>query len=205
MTNMHITKLSGKLDGFRSLSSNTTTNPFCIKMNATTKDNIICKECYSMSMLKGFRKNAAPALQRNNDLLASRILEPHEIPTIIDMYFRIHTHGEILNLTHAINILNLVKANPHTTFGWWSKRKDIINKLFSPSYGGFGFKKPSNLIMIYNNPKIDDVIDTPPKWFDKTFNNVTSHPAENCTGQRCKDCLVCYTHNDTNTIIEKVK
>ena len=54
---MHITKLTGKLDGFRSLSSNTTTNPFCIKMNATNKNNIICKECYSMAMLKGFRKN----------------------------------------------------------------------------------------------------------------------------------------------------
>ena len=49
-------------------------------------------------------------------------------------------------------------------------------------------------------PFVDEV-----ETFNKTFNNVTSHPNENCTGQKCKDCMVCYTTNNINTIIEKVK
>jgi len=28
---------------------------------------------------------------------------------------------------------------------------------------------------------------------------------QNCTGQKCKDCLLCYTINNVQTIVEKVK
>ena len=49
----------------------------------------------------------------------------------------------------------------------------------------------------------------PPKGFDKTFNNVLEHEyqdKQNCTGQKCKDCRICYTiGNQINTIVEKVK
>ena len=48
----------------------------------------------------------------------------------------------------------------------------------------------------------------PPKYFDKTFNNVLEHEfteRQNCTGQKCKDCLVCYSVNDISTIVEMVK
>ena len=47
-----------------------------------------------------------------------------------------------------------------------------------------------------------------PKYFDKTFNNVLEHEhveQQNCTGQQCKNCLLCYQHNGVNTIVEKVK
>ena len=47
-----------------------------------------------------------------------------------------------------------------------------------------------------------------PKYFDKTFNNVLADeavPLQNCTGQKCKDCLLCYKHDTTPTIVEKVK
>ena len=48
----------------------------------------------------------------------------------------------------------------------------------------------------------------PPKHFDKTFNTVLEHEnkeLQNCTGQRCKDCLACYKFNDITTIVEAVK
>jgi len=28
---------------------------------------------------------------------------------------------------------------------------------------------------------------------------------QNCTGQKCKDCMLCYNHSTTDTIVEKVK
>lgn len=192
---MHISKLSGKLEGFRSLSSDTTSNEFCKKMHGA-KDGI-CTVCYSMKSLNGYRRNAVNALKRN-DYLSVRPLGDSEIPKLMDKYFRIHAHGEIINLQHAENILKLIKANPQTFFGWWSKRKDIVAELFSKH------KKPSNLNMIFSNSKIDAVMSSPPKYFDKTFNNITEGSA-NCTGQKCKDCLACYSKGTTDTIIEHVK
>ena len=68
---------------------------------------------------------------------------------------------------------------------------------------------PDNLILIYSNPRISNIMDTPPKYFDRTFNNVLEHEEverQNCTGQQCKDCLLCYTpNNGVTTIVEKVK
>ena len=48
----------------------------------------------------------------------------------------------------------------------------------------------------------------PPRHFDKTFNNVLENEfveQQNCSGQKCKDCLLCYKFNDITTIVEKVK
>jgi hypothetical protein len=59
---------------------------------------------------------------------------------------------------------------------------------------------------VWSNPVINKVINTPPAPFHRVFNNV-SHKGykENCTGQRCKDCLLCYTDSGVTTIVEKVK
>ena len=47
-----------------------------------------------------------------------------------------------------------------------------------------------------------------PKYFNKTFNNVTKDKVNNFNincYSKCVDCLLCYTFNDVTTIIEKVK
>jgi Zn-finger protein len=47
-----------------------------------------------------------------------------------------------------------------------------------------------------------------PKHFDKTFNTVVETDfieKQNCTGQKCKDCLLCYKKDTTSIIVEKVK
>lgn len=200
---IHISKMTGKLETFKAINSNTLTNSFCQKMSTSKRKNIICTECYSVSMLEGFRRNTVPALERNT-VLSERPITETEIEQIKkdlsrETHVRIHGHGEIINWQHAVNLLVIVERNPRIMFAWWTKRKDIINKLFTRT------GKPKNLIMIYSNPFVNKVLDNPPNWFNKTFNNVSSHPDENCTGQKCKDCMVCYTINDTKTIIEKVK
>jgi len=202
---IHISKLTGKLEDFRAISVNTLTNEFCNKMHKSKRKDHICPKCYSFALLTGFRKNVAPPLERNSRLLSSRLLSiDDELPFINDAYFRFDAHGELINHTHLLNYINIARKNHGCNFALWTKRKDLINKYFK-----LGLTKPDNLILIYSNPLVSSIMDTPPKYFDRTFNNVLEHEEverQNCTGQQCKDCLLCYTpNNGVTTIVEKVK
>jgi len=103
------------------------------------------------------------------------------------------------------NYCNIALFNPSTNFALWTKRKDIIKAYFSVN------KKPKNLILIYSNPIISKPITKPPLYFDKVFNAVYKEQfikEQNCTGQKCKDCLKCYNFSNKkkdNIIYEAVK
>ena len=202
---VHISNMTGKLAEFRAISTNTRTNTYCLEQHERAvehKTDNICGDCYSHTMLKGYRKNMAPALQRNSDLLSSRPLEPKEIPRILDSVFRFNAHGELINMQHLENLMSIVLDNPWCTFALWTKRVDLVFRWLRAN------DKPANLNLIYSNPKKSHIMSKPPKGFDKTFNNVLEHEykdRQNCTGQKCKDCRICYTVNDICTIVEKVK
>ena len=201
---VHISKMTGKLEGLKAISTNTITNNFCLKMNKVKSNNIICKYCYSHSMLNTYRKNMQECLQRNSNLLSTKELKDNQIPFINELYIRINAHGVLINEMHLHNIVLICNKYKRTNFALWSKRKDIVKKYFDNN------KKPTNLILVYSNPKINNIIDENniPKYFNKTFNNV-SHDKfkdkQNCTGQQCKDCFKCYEFNNINTIVEAVK
>mgnify|MGYP000341685641 CR=1 FL=1 len=119
-----------------------------------------------------------------------------------DAYFRFQQHGELINMTHFVNLMNIASDNPKTTFACWTKRKDILNKYRKEN------DIPENVIMVYSNPQINKILDEPPKGFDKVFNNVWKDHAvekQNCTGQKCMDCLRCYDKDKENVIVEAVK
>ena len=200
---VHISKMTGKLEGFKAISTNTTTNEYCIKQNANGKADNICTKCYSHTMLKSYRKNMQPALQRNSEALANKVLDIDLLPTILDAFFRFNAHGELINLTHLENLNRIAKKNPHCSFALWTKRNDLIAKYYATR------EKPDNLTLIYSNPRVGTIMRKPPKHFDRTFNNVLEHEhveEQNCTGQKCKDCRLCYTiGNNVNTIVEMVK
>jgi hypothetical protein len=213
--------MTGKLEEFRAISTNTLTNKFCHdnyvrgkKRNEEAGEVVdICGVCYSHEMLRGFRKNTAPALQRNSDLFPVRVLEQHELPIIMELYYRFDAHGELITetvdgikypkFTHIENYCRIAEHNPHCSFALWTKRTDIIGPFFDQR------AKPANLILIYSNKKVGTIMSKPPRHFDRTFNNVLVHEyveLQNCTGQKCKDCLLCYTpNNGVDTIVEKVK
>lgn len=203
MQTIHISIMTGKLDGLRAISTNTRTNDYCIKQNASGDPNNICTKCYSHTMLSSYRKNMQPALQRNSDALSAAPLAPDAIPRILDAVFRFDAHGELINDTHFSNLCAIATRNPRTSFALWTKRNDIVSKHFRSN------PKPVNLILIYSNPKISNIMRKPPRYFDRTFNNVLEHEhveQQNCTGQKCADCLLCYTPgNGVTTIVEKVK
>lgn len=200
---LHLSKMTGKLDGLRAVSTNTATNAYCVKQKERGAAGNICSVCYSHSMLATYRKNMAPALQRNSDLLAAAPLNPQDIPFIGDAFLRINAHGELINDIHFENVCRIAERNPHCAVALWTKRPDIVGRVLR------GRAKPANLILIYSNPKIGHIMAKPPAGFDRTFNNVPENEAvdrQNCTGQRCKDCLLCYTlGNGVDTIVEKVK
>lgn len=196
---IHITKGSGKMQDMRSINTNTTTNQFCIDQYHMEcgGHKRICKSCYSYSSLNAYRKNCQPAFQRNSDILASD--QPIDIPKLNDLYFRFHSHGELINDDHFIKYCEIADANPQTTFALWTKRVEFVrrNKVYIPD----------NLILIYSNPIIDQVMKEPPRGFHRVFNNVSkSYGGEaNCTGQKCMECLVCYKFDTDKVIIEHVK
>ena len=200
---IHISKMSGKLDGLRAISTNTVSNDFCQKMYNSGNGNNICTKCYSNKMLRTYRKNTQPALQRNSDLLSQAVDDAVLKATrILDSFLRLNAHGELINEQHLSNLVRLAELKPHANFTLWTKRKNIVRKYFD------NHEKPKNLILIYSNPRISSIMDSPPEYFDKTFNNVLEHESvdqQNCTGQKCADCLLCYTKNDVKTIVEKVK
>jgi hypothetical protein len=200
--NIKISTLTGKLKGFEAINTNTLTNSFCSKMRKT---DAICKNCYSAAMLEGLRKNCAPAWQRNSDIFSEKVLLSDQLPTINAHSFRFHAHGELINLVHLENYINISRKNPFTTFALWTKRKDLVNKFIRS-----GGVIPDNLILIFSNAKTDKVLNKIPAHFDKVFNASESGEVKEgqteCTGKSCMACMACYRKDNGHTIIvEKVK
>ena len=124
------------------------------------------------------------------------------LPVINSAFFRFNAHGELINEINLINYVNIAIKNPHCNFSLWTKRYDIIAKYFKNN------KKPKNFILIYSTPRINHILDKIPPYFDKTFSTVPEsehQDRQNCTGQKCKDCLLCYKLDTPAVIVEKVK
>ena len=199
---VNISKMTGKLDGILAINTNTLTNSFCIDQH-NRKNNSICNYCYSVNMLKTFRKSCVKSFQHNSEFLSSKVIHQDGLPIINAAFFRFSGHGELINDNHFINLINICVKNPSTNFALWSKRAPIIWDVLKTH------KKPRNLILVYSNPKINHVLKKIPDHFDKVFNNVTSG-AVNCSPKKgaCLACLKCYKFSKSkknNIIIEKVK
>lgn len=190
--------MSGKLAGLRAINTNTTSNPYCQKMQKTDS---ICSKCYSQNMLSTFRKSCVPEFERNSVTL-SKLIPIDQLPKFPnDRYMRHDGHGELVNSNHFANVCNLAIVNPQTTFTLWTKRTDIVRRHLRNN------AKPDNLILIWSNPKIG-TIKPVPRLFDKVFNVVQKDQhidRQNCTGQKCIDCLACYTHKGASVIVEAIK
>ena len=189
---------TGKLAGFQSLNTSVLENSFCSKMRETDS---ICKSCYAVTMekrFKGMRENICS----NGDLLSASILNYSELPAINSLYFRFHSVGELINEEHFINFVNITNKNPRTTFVLWTKRKNIVDSVLKD------IKKPENLILVFSDAKVDNSNQRIPANFDKMFSVYSKEGAQNVDincNKKCKDCLLCYQHNDVKFIRELLK
>ena len=197
---LKITQGSSKMEKLKSINTNTLTNEFCIKQSKNK--NSICYRCYSMHNLKTFRKSCVSSRQHNSNLLSKEIIHNQLLPTILDIYFRFSSDGELINDIHLINLLNICEKNKHTTFTLWTKRKDLVYKVQQKR------ELPKNLILIFSNSQVDKPLKSIPKLFHKTFNSVSksfNKAVVNCSG-KCVECLKCYVKdNNINQIVEVMK
>jgi hypothetical protein len=197
--------MTGKLNGIISINTNPLTNEFCQKMS---KSSGICKYCYSIKLMKGLRKNSVDKYQRNSIILSEIMLTKEQIYKMLpkldtEDIVRLHSHGELINIIHLKNFINIANAFENTIFALWTKRKDLIKKMKNFI--------PNNLILIYSNPTINSPCGVP-SGFHKTFNVFTKDYVKennitiNCGKLKCRDCLNCYTlNNNIHTINELLK
>ena len=191
---------SGKMLGIPSLNTDTTSNKFCQGMYNSNKENLICRECYSMSMLTTFRKNCKPKFLNNSKYLSSKIHSREYLPICPSNVGRFHSHRELINSNHLYNLINICLNQPMTTFTLWTKRKNIVTRVLK------NVDKPKNLILVYSNPYIDKLGVKLPKHFDKVFNNVSSRTSDVNCDRKCLECMKCYTLGEPTTqIIEVIK
>jgi hypothetical protein len=195
-----------KLDGFYSLNTSTLHNSFCQKMFSSDNDNLICHSCYAKNLEKRYFKKT-DKLDINARILSGSILLWDHVPFYpLLSVLRIHSIGELINDIHFINIVLIARKNPHCTVSIWTKRPDIVKRVFKS-----GYSKPDNLILIYSNPRVNlDVEIKPPEYFDKVFNNYTKeYSVENNVDinchKSCKNCMICYRQNNVEQIKELVK
>ena len=129
-------------------------------------------------------------MEENGKILSKRILKEEELPVTRKEYFRFQSHGELINDTHYINLINIAKKNPDSVFLLPTKRINIVNR-----YGKMGAE---NVILSYSEPLKNHLVEKLPEHFDRRFSVFTKEYAEehnidlNCHGKNCLECLQCY-------------
>ena len=197
---VHISKMSGKLEGLLAINTNPLTNDFCQQMSR--HPGFVCSDCYSRRMLSTYRKSCVPPFDRNAQELSSRVLDNKDLPSFkSNEIVRFNSHGELININHLHNIINICNKNSDTRFALWTKRATMVEDM----------NKPDNMVLIYSNPLLNDSTPTIPyPVFDKIFSVYTKGYIEasgmtiNCAN-KCKECLLCYKKNDITSITEKLK
>ena len=194
-----VSTMSGKLGRVPAINTNTLTNPFCQRMQRCPGS--ICAQCYSQSMLSGYRRNCAPAFERNSNRLSESDLSESQLPRIRrNDIARFHAHGELINLRHMVNLLRIARKNPRVTFGFWTKRRDIVGRFFRS-----GRTLPANVVLIYSNPRVDQPCALP-QHFHKVLSVVTRDTGNvNCGARRCDTCRRCYRRDGETQVVELIK
>lgn len=199
---IHSNTEKAKMAGFRSISTNHTTNPFCIARHE--KGCGVCKHCFAYSLGKA-RPTVVRATQRNSVTLQNHLLRDVEIPKLKDKYFRFESFGDLANETQLRNYFRIAEANPNTSFALWTKNNGIVDRVLAS-----GETIPENLRMIFSSLELNEPAKRP-VWADKTFTVYTKdyvaehNVATNCGQRQCKDCLLCYTKNGVTEIKELLK
>ena len=195
---IHITQGSGKMTGIQSINTSTIDNAFCSKMRATDS---VCSKCYA-ARYESFRKPLHEALVRNSKALSESILPVSELPYFNSTIVRFDSFGELINERHLKNLANIARKNDHAVFTLWTKQKKLVSDTFK------SFEKPSNLILIYSSPVINQEA-RKPAHFDKVFTVFDKKTAQsveiNCGSKSCVNCQICYSHNNIQSVREVLK
>lgn len=175
------------------------------KLNNT--DVLICGFCFANNLLE-FKKNIQTPLDKNTEILTSRILDDSEIPFINRFVFRFESFGDLHNTVQAINYISIAQKNPHCTFAWWSKRPNIIaDAMMELNITTL----PENIVCIFSSYYLNkintaitkkyDFINVVFTVFDKYY--LEEHPEIeiHCGSRQCLGCMKCYTRRQKGNVI----
>jgi len=188
---------SGKIEGLFSIDSCATLCSFCKTMREAAKNNPahICGHCYASRGYMSWR-SVRDRHELNMMILSSVPFVESDFRYLIHgSILRINCDGDFENVLHAQNILIMTRANPHCTFGIWTKNIKALS--LAANICG----KPENCIFIASSPIIDVKIPCP-AGFDYTFTvysteavvaDAINNGAMECNGRKCRDCgYSCY-------------
>lgn len=189
--------MSGKLDKVLSLSTSCVCNNRCLAR--MSNPDLICHECFAAdteSNYKGVFENTA----LNAAILSKEILPLYVLPHLDTDILRIESFGDVINVIHAINYINIAYRNPETTVTAWTKNPDIWYKAF------LKVGKPKNLIFGISSDRKNTVIEIKPEYrpfvnfvftvyeLDYLLSlNIDPETFINCGGRSCRSCMKCYS------------
>lgn len=204
--------MTDKLQCIDHLSVSTVNNDFCTKMRTCGKDNdkTICRYCYAVKAERYNGKNDTIGYKYIGELLSSRILTKKELQKnamTTNILLRINKIGELINMCHLINVMNVAKINKHSKIALFTKRADLIIEYKKLN------KVPKNVVLIYSNPIIDGTVTnkTIIDNFDKIFNVIsTGLERVNCNDKaskssKCILCQKCYKKAGVKDIFEALR
>lgn len=198
---LHITKHTGKMEGMESISNSCYCNEFCKAMHESGECGGICAECFAFATED--RYHDLEKHLRNNSRLLAELIPFEKLPFINRAIFRFDSFGELLNVAHMCNYINIAKKNPTCIFSLWTKRKDIVKEAIEKE------GKPANMILIYSSPVMNRA-EKLPLYFDKVFTvyrseyALSNNTAINCGDKKCINCRKCYNLQDMDLYINEM-
>jgi len=196
-TGIKISKLSGKMENVRAISTYAGDNPSCMALMKCPEN--VCSHCYAYKQVEsGVYPDQRKCLERNGKALSGSLLKI--VPDLSKLknhaIFRFESHGDVINETNARNYIRIAAANPETKFAAFTKRP-LIWKAAIEKEG-----KPANLNLVYSSPQVNksvtnikekfpffDVVFT---VYEKEHGIGTDVPCQ-CGPESCNKCRFCYT------------
>ncbi len=137
-------KMTGKMQGFQSLSTSALENAFC-KSYRIQGNNCICSHCYSVRQLKRY-KTLRLKLAFSTIVLTEKIYQVKDFPIINTLKFRLESFGDLNNSIQVMNYFTFTTANSDSTITLFSKNPFIIKQAIEK----YNVIKPENMIIIYS-------------------------------------------------------
>ena len=192
-TGIHFTvKHNGKMSGMASISTACIVNKHCLEHRKVEES--ICQGCFAERNFRMYGNSFEECFVRNYRILTSVEIPQELMPILNYSIFRIESFGDVDNEVQAKNYLNLINANPHTQFGWWTKNYQLVKSVFD-KYG-----KPKNLSLIASSLIMNKPLSLASvgKYADAIFTVYTKEFIKennidiNCGGKHCLTCQLCY-------------
>lgn len=193
---------SGKIEDIASIDG-TAACDFCAMMRRAAAHNplIVCGYCYAAA--DAWKEAAWRRHKLNARILSTVLFTEDELQTLAipSMRCRINEDGDVVNVTHARNILRIQKTHEYINFGFWFKNAPAVADALRLE--GYNRREdlPDNVRFVQSSVLIG--IPALPVWFAdcvftvfpdmETTESAISQGAFPCNGRKCKTCgFNCY-------------